>query len=764
MGSIGHDGGAVFPATKLPLFNTTTRTSAIRSYHKATAQAVPIVLGTQPIRQRFARFIIAVTNNNEATFIAHTGREKTLVQAALTSALDLTQSPYTASTLDAAEFGFCIYTSSERLANTDSISDLPPHPLILSVCLKDDESQADITLCLRGDHGPFAAAQHLLQLALAYIGPEISLEDTGLSRITVPFPSHKFTENSQLPPPPKLLHSILEQSVHSYPHNIAIDAVTGGYEQSYQRREVTYSELHTMSSTFADQIETVLHSLDWPIFKGDQRMVPLFLSSCIEYSMCMNGISRVGHAFCALPMDAPEERLRDLLGDLHAPGILGMGENPWVGTKFGEEIIWIDCLNPMACLEGRSTTQDGRNLVRRTTCEDDISYMVYTSGSTGKPKGVLIPHRSILAYIRAFEESPGCLPMGPRLRWMAMVTPTFDVTLMDNFMPLLKGGTVCMAERNLLLTNPEGVIAELRATATFMVSSLALLLRPERVPTLTALFVGGEVVGQRVLDDFSPKHSDEQSNRFMMNLYGPTETTILASGHVCDSTSRPSIVGVPFPGTDFIVLDTNSPEPRMVPLGTTGELAIGGWQLSPGYHNRPEETEKAFIQTKEFGALYKTGDRVRIVWSEDGKPRIDFLGRISSGQVKLNGRRVELPEIENVLSAAQDVVQVTVLVHRSKLLACVMPWDITSDAATIEGRCRAEAERYLPAWMRPLHYIIMEKLPRTVSGKTDRKALQALVSSYEITGLETNVTAVISNGPPVAKATKPGKKRGNEDQ
>lgn len=701
----------------------------MRSYHEVTAHAIPVSGDSHALLQRFARFVLAVTGGIDVAFIADDGREQTLVCATTASGniVELTKASSDALCSDVSGVDFGIYApGSPASTNNNSLTKLQ-QPLVISL-RPIDEGVADITLSLRGSHGPQAAARHLLQLATSYINPHPGLHETEISQIQGPLPQQALHNGHGFR---VLLHNILEDAARSFPHNIAIDEVTGGHAGSYTRREVTYDELNAKVWSFADEIHVVLQRLDWPAFQGVQKMVPIFLHNSTELNICMNGISKAGHAFCPLQTDAPEGRLRDILVDLQAPGILGIGSNPWADTEFGKDIIWIDYLNPTACLQGRPPPTDGPILAQRTLSENDIAYIIYTSGSTGKPKGVLMQHRVAISFLRNMDAGPAPLPTGPRLRWIVMSAPTFDIVLMDNFMTPLKGGTICMAERQLLLTNPEAVVRELRATATFTVNSLAMLLRPERVPTLTWIAVGGELVGQRVIDNFAPKAGEDNSSRLMICGYGPTEATVFVSNHICDSASRPSVIGQPLPGMQLIVLDMESSERRVVPLGVAGELAVGGPQLSTGYLNKHNETAQAFVHDETFGRLYHTGDKVRVVWSESGERRIEFLGRISTDQVKLNSRRVELPEIENVLSRVDSAAHVAVLVSKSKIVACVMPWEDAADKHSVEAQCRAEVEKYLPAWMRPLQYLVMNRLPLSPNGKVDRTALAAILSQTQ---------------------------------
>lgn len=730
MGSLKNGNGGPPPLTDLPLFNTTTTAAKVSSYHHVTQHVSCFQNGNASIIKRFAQFVASVVGGNSVTFVANTDNGLDLVYASVAkSGVVTTTLQRSDPESKTSRLGFAITT-------VDSRNDQLQQPFILSV--QCHGGSAIFKASLRGSHGPEEAAQHLLRLAISYLSPEMGLEKTSKSVILAPV---LVPEASASNPSPALLHDVLGHAAGRFSHRVAIEEVTGKQGGIYTRKMHTYAQLQEKVSVLADEIDLLLQKLDWPAFRGQQRMVPIWMPNSMELNISMNAISKTGHAFCPLQLDAPETRIRGLLEDLRAPGILGVGSNPWAGTPFGEEIIWIDYSNIKACLTDHQRRLGGTNLPRRLASPEDIAYVMYTSGSSGRPKGVLVPHSAALSFLEAIDGGPAPLPVGPDFRWMVMSAPTFDIVLMDNFMAFRKGGTVCIAERGLLLTQPEAVINELRATATFTVTSLAMLLRPEKVHTLSWLSVGGEMLGQRIVDNFAPKSQAAGQNSSHCQLicgYGPTEATVFTTVNVCDKNSRPSIIGQPLPNFKLVVLDMDSPEElRAVPFGVPGELAVSGPQLAPGYLNRPEETARAFIEGgKEFGRLYRTGDKVRVVWTDDGQPRIEYLGRLSTDQVKLNGRRVDLPEIENVLSQCDGVARATALVSKSKLIACIMPWEDT-DLAGIESRCHAEVSNQLPAYMRPTQYFIMQKLPLSANGKVDRRGLSAIVESEHIQAITT---------------------------
>ncbi|KAJ9130083.1 putative NRPS-like enzyme [Pleurostoma richardsiae] len=760
MGSVQLDGGDLLPlpSTKLPCFNITLLDPDSQPYHETTVNTGSINTGA--LLQRFASFIGAVTEADRVVFVADTTRGRTLVDATVVSPggiARLQHIPAGRADVKVDDFDFAIrLVADDVLGEANGIArDKLPVPFILSVELSKGDGSANLTLSLRGDHGSLTAAQHLLRLAASYLSTGTSGHNTEPSRIVTVAPTEGSVAAQRT-----LMHEWFEDSARRRPDNIAAEHLSQDATSVYHRRDLTYGELDALAEQVADAVSLVIPALDWKPLRGDQRVVPLFLPSGPDFLVGSLGIQKAGHAFCPLPLDAPAERLRVLIDDVQAPAVFGVGNSPWADTKELRDVLWVDMLAPEAW---RTTVAvpDGPLVVqRRAATPDDLAYVLYTSGSTGKPKGVLIPHAAGACFLDSITTRLAHLPTGPRLRWFATSQPTFDAHIFEAFPPLALGGTVCTAERNLMLTDVEAAVDALRATAAFFVPSLAMLLRPARVPTLRTLFVGGEMLSQRVVDNFAAASAPATAeaarpdDRYFLNCYGPTEVTVWVSTQYGSSATRRSVVGDPFPRTTAFLLDPDSDAPREVALGLPGELALGGPQVAQGYLNRPHETARAFVDSPALGGrLYRTGDKVRIVWDEDGQPKLDFLGRFSADQVKLNGRRVELPEVETVLARLASVAEVTVLVAANQLVAYVVGWASGGDAAAeMEHQCRAEAERCLPAWMRPRRYWVLQALPRTVNGKVDRKplvtmAIEQLAGKPRTNGLVRPNGPVRSNGP-----------------
>ena len=243
-----------------------------------------------------------------------------------------------------------------------------------------------------------------------------------------------------------------------------------------------------------------------------------------------------------------------------------------------------------------------------------------------------------------------------------------------------------------------------------------LMAQPEVRPALAGLrclMVGGEAFPPALATDLSKLVAGR-----VINMYGPTETTIWSVTHELDGSDKAVPLGTPIANTRVYVVDRNL-EP--VPVGVAGELLIGGDGVVRGYHDRPELTSERFIADpfREEGRVYRTGDLVK--WRADG--RLHFLGRLDH-QVKIRGHRIELGEIEAVLEQQASVREVVVVAREDvsgdkRIVAYVTGSGTAPDPAVL----RAAVGARLPDYMVPSHVVVLERLPRTPNLKVDRNAL-----------------------------------------
>ena len=278
---------------------------------------------------------------------------------------------------------------------------------------------------------------------------------------------------------------------------------------------------------------------------------------------------------------------------------------------------------------------------------DDIAYLLFTSGSTGIPKGVMVADRNVVPFIDYMVERYG---ISERDRLSQMFDMTFDLSVFDMFVAWQKGACVCCPSQKTMI-KPGGFIGEMELTLWFSVPSTAVfmkrlgMLKPGRYPTLRwSLFCGEPLPMESAV-----AWSQAAPNSILENLYGPTELTIACtlyrwdpdhSARECEMGLVP--IGHPYPGMKVLVADGELNE---VSAGGEGELLMNGPQMSLGYWRDPEKTAAAFVVPPGWREVfYRTGDRVRKP-VEDGP--LAHLGR-TDFQIKVNGHRVELGEIEAV--------------------------------------------------------------------------------------------------------------------
>lgn len=552
-----------------------------------------------------------------------------------------------------------------------------------------------------------------------------------------------------------LLHSAFSARAKDHPDRPAIDFLGQTGRVIY-----SYKQVDDLSSALARRLRSPLNA------RGcrDRRHIAALLYPCPELYVAWLGVLKAGCTFCPIPVETPSELLSDLTDELEARVIMSLGRGPssLEAVVAGSPALEYIDLEAFLQQSHAACPQEEQDPVKSSP--GDVAYIMYTSGSTGKPKGVQVTHIGAACVVAAnVEAAPAAFRHdGDGTRWFQFTAPTFDASVAEIFMTLSVGGTLCACDRALVLTDPEAAITALGADSIMTTPSMATLLTPEKVPSLRHLWSIGEALNARVIENFAapgdPPSWDAPRN--LVNTYGPTEATINCTVDQVSRKQRGSVIGPVVSTCSVVILDPSGRSEKPVPVGFSGELAIGGPQVSAGYLKRPEQNAQSFVDVPPFGRLYRTGDRARIVEGMDGALTIDFLGRISSGQIKITGKRVELGEIEAAITCP-SVAEVAVEYvsassgetgnkasssgNANQLIAVVVPRN-SSDPETLFADCQSSAAQKLQPFMRPSKIYMVSELPRTVSDKLDRKALQRMCLSPAESGL----TPLGPDGPDVA--------------
>lgn len=495
-------------------------------------------------------------------------------------------------------------------------------------------------------------------------------------------------------PKEKVFHELFEEQAAKTPDNIAV---------VFKDKKLSYRMLNEKSN----QLARVLRASG----VGPEQIVGIMVDdNSVEIVIGIISILKAGGAFLPIDQDFPRERIEYIFQDSSISVLLKKGQLQ-NEIQFGGKVI---------NLEDESLFSGDSSNPEKINHPNDLAYVIYTSGSTGKPKGVQIEHTSIVNQIFGLEK---LYPFDSSLNHILLAPFTFDPSVQQVFLPLTSGGKLFLV--------PKSVKHNVKELWEFITSNKIDIVNT--VPSLMSLLLDHAdehanlhfkyiiVAGESFSKNLYLRLRNTLSADKVINIYGPTEATINTTLYECKQEEENGTIPIGKPLMNYSVFIMDE-EWILTPVGIPGEICISGIGLARGYLNNKKLTEEKFVENPYLPGekMYRTGDLGK--WNEDGN--IEFLGRIDH-QIKINGMRVELGEIETAISRHTSIQESVVINQKddsgvTRLIAYVVP---KQKQLLRTDELRDFLKDKLPDYMIPSAFIIMDSFPLTAHGKVDRRSL-----------------------------------------
>ncbi|WP_460862723.1 amino acid adenylation domain-containing protein, partial [Rheinheimera gaetbuli] len=495
--------------------------------------------------------------------------------------------------------------------------------------------------------------------------------------------------------PEGCLHQLVEAQAQANPDAVAVVSA---------EHPLTYGELNARANRLARYLR-------------EQRLVEneTLVGICLERSpqliVAILAVLKAGGAYVPLDPEYPQERLALMQADAGLGTVLTRESlaAEWLPR---DSRVELDSVPVQASLAGYA--QDNLELAYQP---EQLAYVTYTSGSTGTPKGVMVEHRNVVSLVCGVDY----VELNADTVTLLHSPASFDAATFEIWAALLNGGVLALHQGS-----SADVEALAESVAHYDVTTLWLtaglfdvfseaILRP--LPKLRQLLAGGDIVNRAAVRAVQQRNPQLQC----INGYGPTENTTFSTTYSIPQVQEGGAlpIGRPLTNRHAYVLDSQQ---RLVPVGVSGELYVGGAGLARGYLNRAELTAERFIANPfapkgSAERLYRTGDMVR--WREDGQ--LEYLGR-NDYQVKIRGYRIELGEIEQVLQSQEGIAEALVLAQDTVAGKQLVAYYRAEQSVNVDV-LRQRLSACLPEYMVPAHWMALEVFPLTANGKVDRKAL-----------------------------------------
>lgn len=498
---------------------------------------------------------------------------------------------------------------------------------------------------------------------------------------------------------------LLEKTAELYPDSCAIEGQVNSWN---------YSDLEKSGNQIAHYINNI----------ASQENVVICLDRSDWTIIAIVGILKSGNTYVPIDSSTPQVRI-DKIVEITKPKLIITDENNLSKFKNDQNVIPIDQIK--SALSKLPNSPLSINI-----SEDEIAYIIFTSGTTGMPKGIPILHRSLFNKISRFNPK---LNFNPSHNFILLASIAFDASIGQIFLPLTNGSTLHIINKE-EQNNPIlfwDYIIKKKINILYTIPSLlnALLESPLNLKGISFdyILLGAELFPSTLLSKIRAKLTVNK----IVNMYGPTESTVNAIMHIMsgkdNTVPNPIPIGSALPGYEIFILDKNK---NRVEDGNEGEIAIAGLGLSPGYFNDPSLTNVKFLskgKSKTDKRIFLTGDYGR----RNAENYYEFLGRKDS-QIKINGYRIELLEIEMVIKDITKVKNCSVELNPSNKNQIIAFVEFISNDSRDDSdeMLKTHLKTILPYYMIPNKIIQVKDFPMLLSGKQDKLKLLSL--------LENNVT------------------------
>ena len=490
-------------------------------------------------------------------------------------------------------------------------------------------------------------------------------------------------------PKDKTIAELFEEQAKKTPNNVAV---------VFGMQKLTYKELNEKANSLAyylrkNGIET-------------NDLVGIMVNRSLEMIIGMLAVLKAGGAYIPIDPTYPKDRIEYMLKNSNSKLLLTQ-EHLHDITDF-KNCVYIDLSNDSIY----SLPNDNLN---HTNTPEDLAYVIYTSGSTGLPKGVMLKQRNIVNFVYAIMKDFG---FTYKDTIVSITTFSFDIFVLESLLPILNGlKTVITSEEEQTDIKMFNELCKKNNVTIFQTtpSRLQAMLAKENsfdfIKKLKYILIGGEPFPPALL-----KQLQESSKARIYNMYGPTETAVWSS--LKDLTNADKInIGKAISNTQLYILDKfNNP----LPVGVPGELFIAGDGVCKGYYNNLELTQKVFLNNPFVPneLMYKTGDLCMLLPNGE----VEYLERVDN-QIKIRGLRIELGEIESKILDYNGIEKVCVIKQTINNRDFISAY-FTASKRINPSSLKKYLSNYLPKYMIPSYFTVLEKFPYTPNGKIDKKALK----------------------------------------